>query len=164
VGIRGQRPKPKALRALQGSRERPHHRPEPAFAVGANPPPSLTDQERTYWDYYAPRLIRTGVLTEADREVLRLFCEALGQVDAIKAQQAELGGERLFVTTATDAKGKTVRRIQSNPLDGQRRAWTQLCRFYAQELGLSPSARARVATVGQEAAEDPLESFLRRVK
>jgi P27 family predicted phage terminase small subunit len=164
MGVRGQRPKAKALRALQGSRERPWHRSEPAFTVGAEPPVSLTPAELAYWSYYAPRLTRTGVLTEADRETLRLYCEALAQIDDIKTQQAQLDHKRLLISTWADKAGRTISKIQSNPLDGQRRAWTQLARFYAQELGLSPSARARVATVGSAGAEDPLERFLRRVK
>jgi P27 family predicted phage terminase small subunit len=164
MGIGGQRPKGKALRALHGSRQRPWHRSEPTFTVGAEPPKSLTAAELEYWSYYGPRLTRAGVLTEADREVLRLYCEALAQVDEIKSQQAQLDHERVVVSTWTDKVGRTISKVQSHPLDGQRRAWTQLARFYAQELGLTPSARARVATVGPEAAEDPLERFLQRVQ
>src|SRR5262245_45012945 len=164
MGVGGQRPKPKALRSLQGSRKRPWHHVEPAFTVGADAPLSLTVPERAYWDYYAPRLTRTGVLTEGHRETLALLCRGLVEIDQIKATQSESGHKRLLVSITTTRDGQQVTQVRSNPLDGQLRAWMQVVRFYLQELGLTPAARARVGAAGADTAEDPLERFLRRVR
>ena len=136
----------------------------PHFAVGADPPASLTDPERQYWDYYAPLLARTGALTEGDRETLATLCRGLVEIDAIRAVQAGVGYQRLLVTTTIARDGQQVTQVKSNPLDGQLRGWMQVVRFYLQELGLTPAARARVGVAGTDTAEDPLEDFLRRVQ
>jgi hypothetical protein len=74
------RNKPAALRALAGSKVRPHHREraEPTFRVVAlgTPPDTLGGVGTAYWAYYGDLLERPRVLTEGDRDALFDFCFA----------------------------------------------------------------------------------------
>lgn len=162
----GRRPKPAALRAITGSRARPHHRREPKAATGIPAPPShLTAGERELWDYYCPLLASAKVLTLQDRDTLAQFVEARDQVSQIKALQSDADYRRVLVSTVIDGAGNERVRVETNPLDVQRRAWTDKARLCAAELGLSPMSRARVSTVGGEDAEaDPIETLMRAVK
>jgi len=139
---------------------------EPKVAVSAPDVPShLTAGERELWNYYAPLLEASKVLTAQDRETLAQFCEARAQVVEIKAQQASPEYRRMLVSTMVDGAGNERVRVETNPLDVQRRAWTDKTRLCASELGLSPMSRARVSAVGGDDVEvDPIEALMRRVK
>lgn len=155
--------KPERQRALEGSRVRPWHHPQPQVAVGVpERPPHLTDAERALWDYYAPQLAAVRVLTLQDRETLCQFVEARAQVEDIKRQQAAPEYRRLMVTVTIDGAGNEKVKAESNPLDAQRRLWTDLARKCAAELGLSPQTRARVAPVPDAPREDAFETFQKK--
>ena len=139
-------------RQLDGSRKRPWQTPDPTFREGApETPVHLTDDETAYWNYYAPMLAETRVLTLADRDALRLYCEALGQLDDLKQQQADPAYRRVLISTVIDGAGNEKVKADTNPLDAQRRQWHQIARLCAAELGLSPTSRARVSTGGDQA-------------
>lgn len=161
------RNKPTAIKMLTGNpgkRALPKREPRPASGVPA-PPEHLTADERELWDYYAPLLAASKVLTVQDREALVQFCEARAQVVEIKRQQADPAYRRVLVSVVVDGAGNEKPKVETNPLDAQRRQWTQNARLCGAELGLSPMSRARVATVGGEEREaDPLEGLLRAVK
>ena len=157
---------PSALRAVKGTRERPHHKREPKVSAEIpEAPRHLTADEQELWDYYAPLLGGSRVLTLQDRDTLAQYCEARAQVMDIKAQQADPAYRRVLISPMIDSAGNERIRVETNPLDAQRRAWTDKARLCAAELGLSPMSRARVSAVGGEEAEaDPLETALRAVK
>jgi P27 family predicted phage terminase small subunit len=119
-------------------------------------PETLTGTERAYWDFYMPRLAAVRVLTDVDRHSLANHCIALAQVVEIREAQQSPTYRRLV-------SGRT------NPLDAQLRAWLQIARLSAAELGLSPVSRARVTPAGPDTQEtDDLDAFiatpLRRVQ
>lgn len=158
---------PAAIRTLKGARTREHHRHEPtglAVAEGLVPPRHLTADERELWDYYAPILSRVRVMTEADVDALIQFVEARGQVQEIKRQQMNPEYTRVLITVTVDGAGNERVRAETNPLDVQRRAWTDKARLCGAELGLSPMSRARVSAVEPVAEPDEVEKILRRVK
>lgn len=165
-GGQGPRTKPAALRVLHGSRMRPYHRTQASGTVApVDPPAHMTDEERALWDYYHPLLTASRVMTADDRDTLTQFCEARAQVVAIKTEQADPAYRRVLVSVMIDSAGNEKPKVESNPLDAQRRAWTQIARLCASELGLSPMSRARVAVVGgTEREADPLESLLKAAK
>jgi phage terminase small subunit len=119
------------------------------------PPQSLTPVEREFWDYYMPKLAGVRVLTDVDRDMLAHHCIGLAQLREIRTAQQSPTYRRLVAK-------------RTNPLDAQLRAWLQLTRLSAAELGLSPVSRARVAPAGPAQEIDALEAFikapLRRVK
>lgn len=128
-------------------------------------PRHLTPDEQELWEYYAPLLEQVRILTPHDRDTLAQFCEARAQVIDIKRQQADPSYRRVLISVMIDGAGNENPKIGTNPLDVQRRAWTDKARLCAAELGLSPMSRARVkATGGDEVEKDPLESLLRAVK
>jgi P27 family predicted phage terminase small subunit len=130
-----------------------------------DPPRHLTVRERELWDYYAPLLGASRVMTAQDRETLVQFCESRAQVMEIKQLQADPAYRRVLISTLVDGAGNEKPKIETNPLDAQRRAWTDKARLCAAELGLSPMSRARVSTVGPDERDaDPLESLLKVVK
>ena len=163
-GTRNKLPEP--LRAVRGSRTRPYHKAEPRPRQGVpTPPRHLSADEQELWDYYAPLLAESRVLTVQDRETLAQFCEARAQVVEIKRLQADPAYRRVLVSVMVDGAGNEKPKVETNPLDVQRRAWTDKARLCAAELGLSPMSRARVqATGGEEHEGDPLEAMLRAVK
>jgi P27 family predicted phage terminase small subunit len=154
--------KPAALRAIQGSRTRPRHKREPkARPVELEAPRHLTELERTLWEYYAPRLAGVKVTTELDRETLTQFVEARAQVEDIKAQQADPDYRRVIISVVIDGAGNEKPKADTNPLDVQRRAWTQIARLCAAEIGLSPVSRARTSAPSEDSG-DEFDDYLAR--
>jgi phage terminase small subunit len=138
------RNKPAALRAVSGSRVRPHHRerPEPTFRVVTlgTPPDTLDAVGAAYWAHYGDVLERSRVLTEGDRDALFDFCFAAQRMAELRA--AARDGEHV--------KG----------WDMQYRQWQQIARLLRADLGLSPAARPRITGVPTAAGEDPFDAFL----
>jgi len=133
---RGRPRKPASLRAIEGSRARPWHQTEPTYPPGTpDPPVSLTAAELVYWQYYVQQLEAIGVLTPADRDALRLLCEAMVVIDDLKTATSR----------ARSARTKAA-------LTNRQRQWTQTARLCLSDLGLSPVSRGRV---GKPAGERP---------
>lgn len=63
----------KLLRGNPGRRPLPKNEPQPA--VGAQPPPWLSEVARYEWLRKAPMLEALGVLTVADEDALATYCE-----------------------------------------------------------------------------------------
>ena len=129
--MRGRKPKPTALKILDGDRADRINRAEPQlpeadldfpdhFCVDADG----CDFAREHWAELAPMLSAAGLLTEGDRPALALLCEAYA----------------LF---------------RLDPLDMKAR---DLYRRMLIEFGLTPSARSRVKAAG-EAPKNPLADF-----
>ena len=141
LGRRGPAPKPTALRVLEGNpshRPLPKNEPKPMRAMPRRPA-LLTGEARLEWERQAPRLFRLGVLTEVDGSVLTLYCQNFK-----RWLQAEAAVEKTL-----EATGRLNRmRVLIAHRYGQ--AVLQL----AGQLGLSPSARARMSTVDRDDVDD----------
>lgn len=147
--MRGRKPKPAGIRALHGSRTRPHHRDalpvEPVVeGEGADesspstpaPPIGLVKAERRYWDQFAPLLAGARVMTPADVETLADYCRACVAIDE--------RGRRLRTAMAKRALDASLVRM----LDASLRGWIERKTKIAGELGLTAIARTRVAWSG----------------
>jgi P27 family predicted phage terminase small subunit len=143
---------PTSLRVLHGEERPSRINPrEPRPGGVPRMPTHMGVASRAIWR----RIIRdygpTGVLTAADSDILRLFCDAVARHDQ---------ASRLL-----EASGPLVRRrggteLVKNPLHQVVRDNATLVRSLARELGLTPSSRASLT--GNEApGTDPLEAFLR---
>jgi P27 family predicted phage terminase small subunit len=143
---------PTRLKVLHGE-ERPSriNAREPRPGGSPRMPSGMSQDSRRVWRRILRDYGATGVLTAADTDVLRLFCDAVARHDQ---------ANRLL-----EASGPLVRRrggseLVRNPLHQIVRDNAVLVRSLARELGLTPSARAGL-TVRESSAGDPLEEFLR---
>ena len=140
MGKRGPRPKPTNLRILHGDRKDRINTDEPIPTSGVPAPPYEMDAEvQQVWDYTVEQLRVMRTISMADRDVLACYCEAV--VTHRKAS-------KLLATTPVlirHPKGGTYSR---NPLIQIQRDAASTVRGFAQEFGLSPSARSEITMSG----------------
>jgi phage terminase small subunit len=73
--VRGRKPKPTALKLLDGTRRDRINESEPAMEPGrVEPPEHLRGIARDHWLELAPMLAKAGLLAVADRPALELLC------------------------------------------------------------------------------------------
>jgi P27 family predicted phage terminase small subunit len=83
------------------------------------------------WERVIAALGSTGVLTSADKDVLRLYCDALARY---------LEAESMLSKTGPLIKGRAGEFVK-NPLHQIVRDNADAVKKYARELGLTPAAR-----------------------
>lgn len=154
MGSRGPGKMPTPLKILRGT-DRADRRPssEPKPRSGRpRMPIDLSPSARRVWRRVMLEMGQTGVITPADGDVLRLYCEAMARyVQA--AQLLEESGPIIHGQRGTE--------MVKSPLNQIVRDNAALVRALARELGLTPSARAGMSTGNQAEAADPFEQFLR---
>jgi len=128
--MRGRKPTPKRGEILETELE---------------PPIELTSDARTEWRRVSTILCADAIINELDRGLLAAYCQAYGrwvQAERVLAKMAELDPIASALTITT----KNGNAIQ-NPIIGiANKALADLAR-YAVELGMTPSARARIDRV-----------------
>jgi phage terminase small subunit len=78
--MRGRKPKPTALKILDGTRPDRINRNEPAMPPASIEPPDWLDERaREHWGELAPVLQSARLLTTGDRQALALLCEAFSR-------------------------------------------------------------------------------------
>ena len=136
MGRRGPAPRPTALKLLHG--ERNHDRINPDEPAPRPTLPELTDDAsdavREVWDGTLRELDAMNLAFAADGPALRCFCEA---VVVHRKASAELDGAPLMIV---GAMGGLVR----NPVLQIQRDAAATIRAFAQEFGLTPSARSSI--------------------
>ena len=157
--MRGRRPKPTALKLIDGN---PGKRALPAV-VGVEvsipeAPAHLSARARAEWDRIVPHLEAAGLVTHLDRSALAMWCDLWG--DYVEAREHIAGG-------VDDGGGYMVRTPNGyetqSPWIGQAKWAFHLLIKCGVEFGFTPSARSRVAALRQPGAsdDDPMEAFLR---
>jgi P27 family predicted phage terminase small subunit len=151
VGSRGPAPTPTKLKLLRGeTRASRVNRAEPEPGGSPHMPPGMSDASKRVWRRIIRDYGRTGVITAADADVLRAYCDAV-----VRYVQADTALQASGPLSRGARHGDVVR----NPLHQIVRDNATLVRGFARELGLTPSARSGVA--GTPRAEiDPMEGFL----
>ena len=133
--IRGRKPKPGALRGRGGERE-----PKPPDAL-PRCPDHLSHVAKKEWRRLATPRWRVGVLTVCDRAALAAYCQAYGRWVEAEEKLAE-----------TQALLKTPSGyVQQSPWLAVANKQLELMARYMAELGLTPSARMRIAVKGGDA-------------
>jgi P27 family predicted phage terminase small subunit len=146
--MRGRRPKPTAIRTLEGNPgKRPMNRREPK-PVRAIPtcPSHLSATAKAEWKRIAGQLHVLGVLSQLDRAALAAFCQAYG-----RWVEAELK----LKETPTLIKMPSGY-VQQNPWMQVANKQLELMHKYLSEFGLSPASRSRV-TAMPSLQSDPWE-------
>ncbi|MCH7872906.1 MAG: phage terminase small subunit P27 family [Planctomycetes bacterium] len=149
--MRGRKPKPTALKLLQGTaRKSRMNKREPKPTGPVTCPDWLSVAAKAEWRRIAPVLVKAGIATAADRGVLALYCTWW-------ARAAE--AEREIAKTAAVVKSPSGFPIQNPWLSIAAKASTLMLKFAA-ELGITPSSRTRVSAVSQSEAASRLEKFI----
>jgi P27 family predicted phage terminase small subunit len=154
----GGRPKPTALRVIQGNPgKRALPKKEPKFKPALPSPPShLNAPAKREWGRVAKELFDMGMLTSVDRGALAAYCQAYGRwVQAENAlaklgKDDELSGGLMIKTSNGNA-------IQ-NPIVGIANVAARDMVKFSIEFGMTPAARSRVQA-GAPAEEDEAERF-----
>lgn len=136
MGRRGPRPTPTNVRLLHGDRADRINLDEPAAPDGLPQcPDDASDEVREVWDYTVDQLDTMGTATPADRDSLRAYCEA---VVTHRKACALLAKSNVLIRSA---KGGSLIR---NPVVQIQRDAAATLRGFAQEFGLTPSARSEI--------------------
>jgi P27 family predicted phage terminase small subunit len=159
--MRGRKPKPTAQRRLEGNpgkRRLNEDEPKPPapseeFDV---PPPELAEHAiaAAEWSRLAPMLRAVRVITEADRSALLALCLEWGRYIDATAQTKRSG--MVIQTKSGYPITNPYLAIAVRALAGCQKLWT--------ELGLTPSSRARVHTVGPLPAAGEQETTVARLQ
>ena len=145
MGRRGPAPKPTALRLVDGSRRRrDHDEPVPAPALPVCPE-GYGEAVAAVFDRIVTELVVMGTAAAADRD--SLACLAAAVVNHRRASEL-LAGTQVIVR---GARGDIVR----NPALAVQRDSAVLIRAFAQEFGLTPSARVGVTVRPRTDPDDP---------
>jgi len=151
MGRRGFAPKPTVLRLLDGDKANRFNAAEPvALAVPPTAPAGMSADVLAVWEYTLEHLEFMGLAKAADRDSLACYCEAVvnhRKASAVLAQSSIL---------IKGVMGGLVR----NPALAIQRDAAFTVRTFAQEFGLTPSARSRVAgsTAEQDESDNPFAS------
>lgn len=141
MGKRGPRRRPTHLAVLNGERpDRVNHDEPPAPDGLPEPPYDMSEETQEVWDYTIEQLARMGIASTADREALVAFCEAV-----VTHREAVRGLRRSGLLIRT-RRGDAFMR---NPLLQVQRDAAAQVRGFAQEFGLTPSARSEITMGGQ---------------
>jgi len=133
MGKRGPAPKPTALRVLHGDRKDRINRNEPQPRVAEpQPPAGLSDEVLGHWHFYVGELRAMHTLAAADRDSLVCLCEAVARH---RRASELLAGSDVLV------KGLHGGLVRNPAVAVQRDAALEI-RAFAQEFGLTPSARS----------------------
>lgn len=144
MGKRGTKPTPTAMLKLRGSWRGNINRNEPEPESGAPPmPEELEGVSKECWEQLIPILENMKVLTVADGIALRLLCETFSHWKRAEALLKKHGD----VYPIRDNNGQ-VKYLQQSPYVSIARTSARALKDLLVEFGLTPSARSRVVTTG----------------
>jgi len=147
--IRGQKPKPTAIRRANGNPgKRGYNKAEPV-APDAQPrcPSHLSPAAQKEWRRLANSLHRMGVLTTVDRAALAAYCQAYGRW--VEAEEKLKETPTLYKTPSGY--------VQQSPWLGIANKQLELMGRFMVELGMTPASRSRVAALATPAGAGPIE-------
>ncbi|SEN72572.1 phage terminase, small subunit, putative, P27 family [Loktanella fryxellensis] len=144
--MRGRKPKPTAIRRLEGNPgKRGWNAAEPVPREGCPEcPDHLSDEARREWNRVADAMHAMGVLTIIDRAALAAYCQAYGRW--VEAEQ-KLQETPLLIRTPSGY-------VQQSPWMSVSNKQLELMGRYMTELGMTPASRSRVRALVDDAAMD----------
>ena len=147
--MRGPKPKPTAIRKLQGNpAKRPLNRREPTPGARIpSPPAHLDDVALGRWKELAPQLKKLGVLTEIDRDALAGYCSKYS--DWVHADEI-VKKNGIFIQAPKNPKMQIVHPAYYVAA----KALKQMIDL-GLEFGLTPSSRTRMNAKPEEPETPP---------
>jgi P27 family predicted phage terminase small subunit len=153
---RGRKPKPTYLKLVTNTPRKhrsPNNEPTPERAIPSMPP-ELSDDAKAEWALVSADLHRLGLLTRIDRAVLSAYCASCGRWTSAERELRKLDASALLVKTK-------LGNVIQHPLIGVANKAAHDMVRYATELGMTPSARARIS-VPAPADGDPASKYFTR--
>jgi P27 family predicted phage terminase small subunit len=145
MGRRGPAGAPTQLRLLRGYKSSRINDREPVPRdVLPVPPRSMAADVREVWDYTLQELIHMKTVAASDRDSLVCFCEAV---------VAHRKASNILAQSPVLVKGLHGTLVRNPALQVQRDA-AQVIRGFAQEFGLTPSARADIKVEGRNGGNE----------
>jgi P27 family predicted phage terminase small subunit len=136
LGVPGRKPKPTALKLLEGN---PGNRPIPDVPeprrIAPKCPSWLSKEAKREWKRIAPELERLGLLTQIDATALAAYCTAY-------ARWRE--AEEIIAKEGMTYENERLGRIAQRPEVAIARQMMAQVRAFCTEFGLTPSARGRM--------------------
>ncbi|MCU4184013.1 phage terminase small subunit P27 family [Acidiferrimicrobium sp. IK] len=160
--MRGRKPKPTALKVLQGNPgKRPVNRNEPKPTPTAPLCPTwLSAEGKAEWRRVVPELDRIGMLTKVDRAALATYCEAWATFMSAQRLVHEHGLVLLKYKDLETLDGtKIYVTVAKNPAAQMARDAAGLIRQFSAEFGLTPSARTRIDLPEPDEGTDPMANI-----
>ena len=142
MATRGRKPKPTAIKILEGNPgKRPLNKFEPTYRKKAPPCPAwLDDEAKREWRRLARTMESMGVLTEADMAAFAAYCDAYSKW---KEATEFLDQHGLIFKTPSGY-------IQQVPQVSIAQTYGKLMTKIATEFGLTPASRSRIIAGNRE--------------
>lgn len=154
---RGRKPKPTAIKVLEGNPgKRPLNKNEPKPEKKAPKCPTWLETEaKKEWRRMSKTLEAIGVLTQVDASAFAGYCQAYARWKEAEEFLSKHG--TIFKTPSGY--------IQQVPQVSIAQTYLKIMKDFCSEFGLTPAARSRIAVSTTEgSSEDPMEDILRVVK
>ncbi len=155
MGQRGPLPRPRILKS-SGHPKRAQTLAEiDQKRLGAARMPSwLSDDAKSFWRLYGPRLKELGRLTKLDEAAFSMICEGYAQLQQMDAQISKDG------LTVTGSRGAKVPHPLLRVRNSIFKSWSDMLR----QFGMMPQARHRLPAPPEQVEDDPMERLLRGQK
>lgn len=156
MATRGRKPKPTALKVLEGNPgKRPLNTDEPKPKKKAPKCPSWLEPEaKKEWRSMSKTLEQIGVLTQVDGAAFAGYCQAYARWK--EAEEFLTKNGTIFKTPSGY--------IQQVPQVSISQTYLKIMKNFCSEFGLTPSARTRIkADTETGKSDDPMEDILRMV-
>lgn len=146
----GPAPEPTALKVLKGN---PGHRPlnKREADPGGKPtePDWISKRAKAAWRQLVPKLVKAGLATSVERNLLARYCTALVEWRDAEAFLDANGTTYTVMTNPVVVDGKVVqpaqvKSVREYPQARQARDLSALLLRMERELGMTPSARSRI--------------------
>jgi P27 family predicted phage terminase small subunit len=155
MATRGRKPKPTALKVLEGNPgKRPLNKNEPKPEKKAPRCPSWLEPEaKKEWRRMSKQLEALGVLTQVDAAAFAGYCQAYARWKEAEEFLSKHG--TIFKTPSGY--------IQQVPQVSIAQTYLKIMKDFCSEFGLTPSSRTRIVVNNKTAqSDDPMERLLQR--
>lgn len=155
MATRGRKPKPTALKVLEGNPgKRPLNELEPKPKKQAPSCPSWLEPEaKKEWRRMAKILESIGILTEIDKAAFAGYCQAYARWKEAEEFLTKHG--TIFKTPSGY--------IQQVPQVSIAQTYLKIMKDFSSEFGLTPASRTRIQINTKEVeSDDPMEKMLRK--
>ena len=153
MAMRGRKPKPTAIKILEGNpgkRQLNEHEPQP-LKKAPSCPKWLEAEAKREWRRLAKTLEAIGVLTEADMAAFAGYCQAYARWKEAEERITDRG---IIFRTPSGYP-------QQVPYVSIAQQYLKLMQQFAEQFGLTPAARSRIiAGNGENAPVDDMDELL----